>query len=123
MADGQQVHHRLELRIEDQVIARKVFAQRVCRTSRKLSKQSQRFGRSGWLLKVAPSHARESTQVGKNGRAQFDQQVIIGVMRAGTRQKFLNCIETFEEAGGQFDPAEPVSHPAYAWLIGRQLLI
>ena len=32
----------------------------------------------------------------------------------------LNGIEPFEEAGGQLDLAEPVSH--VAWLIGRQLL-
>ena len=120
MADGQQVHCRLDFRIENQVIARKVFAQRICRASRKLSKQSQRFGRSGWLLKVAPAHARESTQVRKNGCAQFGQQVVIGEMCVGACQKFLNGIEPFEEAGGQLDLAEPVSH--VAWLIGRQLL-
>ncbi len=118
MADGQQVHRRLDHRIEDQVIARKVFAQRVCRASRKPGKQSQRFGRLGWLLEVAPAHARESTQVGKNGRAQFGEQVAVGEMCVHARQKFLNRIEPFEEAGGQLDLVEPVSHPV--WLIGRQ---
>lgn len=116
MADGQQIHRRLGLRIEDQVIAQQVLAQCIWPASRKASKLSQRFGRLGWLLKVAPTHARKSTQVGNNGRAQFGQQIVIGERRARACQKFLDGIEPFEKACSQLDSVERISHAA--WLIG-----
>src|SRR3989304_7671916 len=120
MADGQQIHRRFGLRIEDQVIAQQVLAQCRRRASRKASKLSQRFGRLRWLLEVAPTHARKSTQVGNNGRAQCGQQVVIGEMRVRAYQKFLDGIEPFEEACGELDSVERVSHAP--WLIGAELL-
>ena len=100
MADGQLVRRRGSLGIEGQVIARKIFAQRICRAGRKPGKQRQGFGRSGWLIKVAPAHAREAPQIGENSRAQFGQQIVIGKMRIHAIQEFLNGIEPFEETGG-----------------------
>lgn len=100
MADGQQVHRRVDHRIEDQAITRKVFVQRICRASRKLSKQSKCFGRLRWSLKVEPAHAPESTQVGQGGPAQFGQQVVIGEIGVGASQKFINKRNPLDEVGG-----------------------
>ncbi len=79
------------------------------------------------VVQVAPADAREPGQVGEDRGAQFGQQVVEGKGRVGFGQERLDGVQPLQEARGQFDPVQILSHacwrPCQSWwrLLSLQL--
>ena len=87
-----------------------VLAQCLGGAGRQRGELGQRFGRLGRIVQVAPADAWEAAQVGKHRGAQLGQQRIEGKARVGFQQEAFDGVEAFQEARGQFDPVESLSH-------------
>lgn len=114
MPNGQQMHGRFDHRMKDDVVARQVFAQRICAARRESSKLRQGFRGLRRPVQIAPAYAGKPPQIGDDLGAQFSQQFVEGELRFGLRKERLDGIEPLEEAGGQLDRVMLLSH-ACVW--------
>ena len=120
MPDGQQVNRGVDFRcgVQHEVVAMQVFAQNLGGAGRQRGELGQRFGRLGRTVQVAPADARIAAQVGNDRGAQLGQQRIEGEILVGFQQEGFDGVEAHQEARGQFDPIQVLSH-ASGWACQR----